>query len=157
MGRASALILATTKVLTEQLVGDGVGTQLKNYTDQTGTAFDGTTSKDSNNCAYAGATSGYYGKTWSSAKTISKVQIWPASNTGFSFSGDPTITIYGKNGTAPASATDGTSLATTGSFTDQTTMKEVTIGTPAAYDHIWVQISAGTQAYIAQIRFYELA
>lgn len=120
-------------------------------------AFDGTTSQAAAAAASkTSATSGYVGKTLDVAQTCKKVKIYPSSNNGFSDQATVTITLYGKQGTAPANATDGTSLGTTGSISDTTSMQTInSSNTATEYDHLWVTITQSSGIiYVAEVQFY---
>lgn len=78
------------------------------------TPFDGTTSQADTVGAKSGTSQStiWIGLTWLAAQTISKVTVYGSNNEGYVVGSNPsaTISLYAKNGTAPASGTDGTLL-----------------------------------------------
>lgn len=121
-------------------------------------AFDGTTAQASAASATkATATSGYVGKTLGQRFRIAKAEAWGSSDNGFTTGGATvTLTLYGKQGAAPANATDGTSLVTSGSIADTTSMVTLTSSdTATEWDHVWLTVAAssGTIA-VAELRLY---
>lgn len=108
---------------------------------------------------YAAGTSGYGGVTFGSAQAIDRVQVVSASN-GFDASGSSTsitLKLYGKTGSAPASATDGTLLGSIGPFTDVEAVTTHTIfsnDTTSTWDHAWVNFATGVWCIAGEIRFY---
>ena len=155
------ILTARHPVLVDRTAGTNIG-------DMTGggglaAAFDGTKSQVSTACAYNASAAGYVGKTHAAAKIISHVVVYGANNNGYVFTVNPamTITLYGKNGAAPASATDGTSLGSI-SFTDATDESAgrtiISIDQGTAWLHNWVYINDGAaDAHIcAELEIYEI-
>lgn len=146
---------------TPSLISGSDGTNIGTLTSQGGlaAAFNGTKVTGFVNCAGSGgATSAYIGKDDNaSPKSISKVVVRGSSDYGISSSGTFSLALYGKNGTAPASSTDGTLL---GSVTGQTDTlgadQELTSNDMStAYDHRWVKIdSSSGSIYVAEVEFY---
>ena len=121
-------------------------------------AFDGSTSQDSSVCALrASVTSAYCGKAFSSAQKISRVDTY-GSNVGYigGTNASLTITIYG-NSSAPANATDGTSIGST-TFTDgdAVQLKQITCDSTTAYQYVWATITTGAakNLYLAEIKYF---
>ena len=139
----------------------GEGTAIGNLTVHGGLAggFNGVYNETTAGAAL-GAGTGYIGKTWASAKTITGFYIESYSNKGFVEGATPEITcnVYGKSGSAPSSSTDGTSLfeqtKTDGNNT-LLTFESASI-TQTSYDHIWVRItSSGANVHVGEVEFYE--
>ena len=146
------------------LISQATGTAIGNMTSNGGlaAAFDGTTSQALSACATIAASSGYVGKNYSaSPKYIDSAVVYGSSDSGMDGTGaasNITLTLYGKNGSAPGSATDGTSLATA-TFADANgNNRTLTSSAPGtAWDYVWVRAAtdtSGTTA-IAEVRFYE--
>ncbi|MEQ8667027.1 MAG: hypothetical protein RIC16_15005 [Rhodospirillales bacterium] len=130
------------------------GTPLGDMTDDSGlaAAFDGTTVQSAANSAgrYA-ATDAYIGKDFSAApKRIQQVTVHGSNGSGFIAGIDPstTITLYGRNGSAPSNGTDGTAIGAT-SFTDDSSGSGQTIvctDPDTAWDYAWVSVTHGGAA-----------
>lgn len=106
-------------------------------------AFDGITSQVAAACAASAATSAYVGRHFGGgAQAIGSVTVYPSSDGGFSggLASTVILNLYAKN-TAPASATDGTLLGTSGSFTDGLAAKTILSNSAASWNYVWVQIS----------------
>jgi hypothetical protein len=124
-------------------------------------AFDASTSQS--NAASAvktSATDAYVGKNFSgSPKRIKAVTVYGANNQGFVASSNPnvTLTLRGKNGGAPASLSDGTSLGsvTFADTADESGGRTITSSDPTtAWDYIWVGIThdgAAQSMYCAEL------
>lgn len=149
----------------EVLVDRTTGTNIGNTTFSGGlaAAFDGTTSQASAACA-AGVNSpdDYVGKTFGAGKRASRVVVHGSNDQGFANGANPstTLTLYGKNGAAPANATDGTSLGST-TFTDTTNESSgrtiTSTDTTTSYLHWWVKVDvAGNSSAIAELVMYEM-
>lgn len=148
-------------------ISQAAGTNIGNMTEVGGlaAAFDGNASQINTSCAGrtdAGINtfSSYVGKTHTSA--VSKVEVSGSNSHGYGFSGTPSITIrlYGKQGSAPANATDGTEL---GSITFTDTADESAARTITSsdlntvWDHRWVTVAANANTagfYFAEVVFY---
>jgi len=133
-------------------------------------AFDGLTNVTSAKCAVrsGGATGveGYIGKNYSPAKIIDKVVIYGANDTGFHLnygSQGVTLSLYGKNGSAPSSGTDGTLLGTISipSNINESAGRTITSFDHATFwDYVWVNNPPLNSNYIpicAELEIYELA
>jgi hypothetical protein len=148
----------------EELMGRGpaalidrtTGSTITNADARPGAGFDGTTSQTDaqatfRNNAGAGLSTLYYGKTTAVPTAIESVRVYGTSNLGFCFNSNPsiTITLYGKQGTAPSSGTNGTSLGST-TFTDtnnESGGRTINSSDTATYwDHVWVNITQATNA-----------
>lgn len=141
-----------------------LGTIIGNMTSGGGIdeAFDGDTTQEHTQTSNRAGGDGYVGKTYPSPQKISSATIFSTNNFGFaaSGSGNIEITLYGKVGTAPANATDGTLLGTTGTFSDTDTLITKTITSndlATAFDHVWVRItdSNAKEIRIAEVKFYD--
>jgi len=162
LSTAEAGVLKPTTAA-ESAISQATGTNIGNMTASGGlaAAFDGST----NTFADRGATSpGYVGKDYSSGpKKISKV-VATSHNSAAGFDGTSsasniTITLYGKNGSAPSSGTDGASLGTTGSFADGAGPVGKTITSSdqsTLWDYVWVYITSSVaEPRVANVVFYE--
>jgi len=125
--------------------------------------FDNTTSQAASACAgKSSATTAYIGKTLTTALPIKKVVVHGSSDAGYVSGANPsvTITLYGKNGSAPANGTDGTSLGST-TFTDtanESSGRTINSSdTATAYTHVWVyvtQAGAAATMSVAEVVFH---
>lgn len=150
-------------------IAGGTGTAFGDMTANGGPAnfYDGTTSKTTSTAGgKASATTAYTGKNYSaSPKRISKVTLYSTTNNDYVGAINPnvTVTLYGKNGGAPASDTDGTSLGTLGPFADGTSQSVDDINssdTSTQWDYVWVYIThdgAANGIFLAQVVFTEAA
>ena len=109
---------------------------------------------------YAQSTTGYAGIDFNSApRRIEKVEIDSQSN-GYDASGltsQVTLKLYGRNGAAPASATDGTLLGSIGPFTDVNALQTKTIVSSdqvTQYRYVWAVITTGVWAAAVSIRLF---
>ena len=124
-------------------------------------AFDGTTNKAGASCtAGNGTANGWAGYTLTTSKRVYQCIFYGANNQGYTnTSATVTLSFYGKTGTAPSSATDGTLLGTTGSFSDVSSTNAKTIistDQETIWDHVWgLDADAAGDQRIAQIEFYE--
>jgi hypothetical protein len=138
-----------------------VGTNIGDMTASGGlaAAFDGTTNQAAAACSAKGAaTSAYVGKTLSASKAIERALVFGSNNQGYVNGANPsmTITLMGKQGGAPANASDGTTLGSI-TFTDtadESTGRGITSNDPyTEWAHVWVRMDgAGSVEY----RFAEL-
>ena len=136
------------------------GVYIGNMTTGTGLAdhFDGNTNDTGGYTTTKPAWSGM-----TITERVWKAVVWSVSVQGFIQDANPTdtrITLYGKQGTAPSSATDGTALGNTGDFTDGTTniSKEIlSDDVETEWDHLWIVITAtgGVERRCAEIQLYE--
>ena len=120
-------------------------------------AFDGNTLQPQAACASSGSDDGYIGKTFVTPAVFGRATIYGSSDIGFS-TGNPTVSlsVYGKNGAAPASPSDGTLISDVDTFTNyvETGTGRVLLGiNTSAWEHIWlrVQVLTGTQLRVAEI------
>lgn len=109
---------------------------------------------------YAQTPIGYAGVELLEPKRIAFAEVSSPSN-GFDASNSKTgiaLQLYGKNGAAPTSPTDGTLLGEVGTFTDQNVERAVTIPSTdsyTAYQYVWVKVHTGIWAVASEIRLYE--
>lgn len=129
-------------------------------------AFDGETSKNAASCIRAVAQSAYIGLDLSaSPHPVQQIAIYGSNNRGFiantngtDTNPSVTLTVRGKNGSLPTSASDGANLGTV-TFTDTANESAGRIifstDTVTAYDYVWVQIEhnagADRNIYVAQL------
>jgi len=127
-------------------------------------AFDGTTAQAAAACAAkSSATSAYVGKTLATAAVISSVKIYGSNDAGYVSGANPgmTVTLYGKTGTAPANATDGTSLGST-TFTDtadESSARTITSTSTSEWLHTWVtfaQDGSAATMNVAELEFFSV-
>lgn len=126
-------------------------------------AFDGETSKTAAACiTKSAATSAMIGLDFSAApQKIASVTVWGSNDEGFVGGADPdvTLTIRGKNGSPPSSASDGTDIGTD-TFTDTENESAgrslSSTDSSTDYDYVWVEITHDGSAnpiHVAQVRF----
>lgn len=157
-----------------QWVKKDEGTRIGNMTGGGGliAAFDDGYQENNANCASLANNNGYVGKTFpasppgasvSASRVFGKAVVYGSNASGFGTgTGDVTLTIYGKNGSAPANATNGTVLGTS-TFTgtsDESGGRVVTSnGDTTAYRHMWVTVSrvTATATYCAELDLWEIA
>lgn len=133
-------------------------------------AFDGLTNVATTSCAVKGggpgSGEGYIGKNFSSPKIIDKVVIYGANNSGFhlnSGSQGVTLSLYGKNGSAPLSGSDGTLLGTISipSVINESAGRTITSSDHSTFwDYVWVNNTPLNSSYIpivAELEIYEFA
>lgn len=146
-------------------ISGGTGSNIGNMTSGGGlaAAFNGVTSTAYASCAQGGGSgSGYVGKNYSaSPKVIHSVVATPSSDQGFdSTSGAQTITLtlYGKNGSAPSSATNGTSLGSWSGTDAAGTARTINSNdTGTAWDYVWLHVQSTQGAAgqnVAEVVFY---
>lgn len=152
----------------EAVVSGGTGTPIGDMTGGGGlsAAFDGTTSQAAAASARKSGTPpypAYIGKDWGvgQTKTISQFHAWGSNDFGFDHDGNTTVTItlYGSN-SAPASATDGTALGSSGGDTDSAGLliSKTTGLTATPYRYHWLHITHATgtgEVQVAEVQFYE--
>lgn len=139
------------------------GTNIGNMTSGGGLAagFDGTNSQVHSSSPLFGGQVGWIGKTFPQRNPISRVEVYPTSDFGYinNFDTSVTISLYGKAGSAPASATDGVLLGST-TFTDTTTGPQTvsSSNTSTEFDHCWVAIDTGVVdiAHASELIIYVL-
>jgi hypothetical protein len=130
------------------VVSGATGTNIGDLTAGGGlaAAFDGTSNKTgASTAARIGVTNGWIGKTYSPAKAAFSVAVHGSNNAGHITSADPNVTIVlrGKNGAAPSSRTDGTSLGSI-AFADtanESAARTIMSSSSATWDHIFLDIS----------------
>lgn len=133
-------------------ISQSAGTVFGNMSENGGNAaaFDGVTNQANTSCAAlttaaVNTFAGYVGRSHASA--LSQVIVRGSNNTGYTFTGNPTVTLraYGKQGAAPANATDGTIIGQI-SFTDATNEsagRTIDIeDRRTVWDHRWVALAA---------------
>lgn len=160
-----------TTVAAPAAISGGTGTAIGDMTGggNLAGAFDGSTTQSASlGAAKATATSAYIGKDFSAApKKISRAVVYGSSNQGYVSGANPSVTLelYAKTGSAPASATDGTLLASM-TLTDTTNESAGrTLIVPDAYlatlwDHVWVRVShngSAAQINVAEVVFWSSA
>lgn len=131
-----------------------LGTILTNFTNNPANAFDGNTNQAIASGAYKAGTAAnnYIGR--SRPVAIEGVTTYGSNNEGYVMSANPTVTLtlYGKQGAAPASGTDGTAL---GSIAFLDTGNEnagriiASSDTSTYWDHVWVNMAQSTTNVIA--------
>lgn len=146
------------------MIAAGTGTIIHNASSQQANAFDGTTNQAQAACATWGAASAlnqYIGKTYAPAERIGYCVIYSPNNVGFTGATGNYVSfsLYGKTGTAPANATDGTLLGTSTSVRGDSSSQVLTIGcndTTTEWDHVWVTraTSISTAMYLAEVQFF---
>lgn len=167
---ATKLDSATTGVLKPTI---GAPVQISNsgitsIGDMTGDAglvavFDGNISQNSTaSASKAAASSGYAGKNYSaSPKAIGSAIVNGSSDQGYAaVSTSVILSLRAKNGGAPSSATDGTSLGTTGTIVDVNGASPQTItsnDTTTLWDYAWVVITTAAGSailWLAEAQFF---
>lgn len=146
----------------ETLVDRTLGTKIGNMTLNGGLAagFDGTTSQGYATSPTVAGAVGWIGKTHAAGKVCSKVIVHGCNDIGYSsLNNSCTITLYGKNGGAPGSSTDGTSIGSI-TFTDtadESAGRTITsTDQSTAYTHWWVEIASSANIVMAELVMYEL-
>lgn len=125
-----------------------------------GDGLAGIMNPDTAHVGYSQSTGGYAGVTLATASKIVSADIISADN-GFDASSNTTsitIKLYGKTGSAPSSATDGTVLGTL-TFTDVNTNTTKTITSSnqdTAYNHVWVSVTTGVWCILAAFKPYTI-
>lgn len=132
-------------------------------------AFDGITSQTlSASAKKASATSLYVGKDFSSfPRRIARAVCYGSSDQGYVNGANPnvTITLYGKNGAAPANATDGVALGSIGPFADTANEsgnpRQIDVDAnflDTYWDYVWATVAqsgaAATMA-LAELQLFE--
>lgn len=151
-------------------IAQGTGVAIGNLTANGGlaAAFDGVTSQSYAACARSvntTDTSGWIGKNYSGgAKRLDHVTFWGSNDVGLNGAngGASTVTLRlrAKNGSAPASRTDGTLLATYGPVVDPNghTATMVSSDKATAWDYVWLDYETnGVGCYMAEVQFFEIA
>jgi hypothetical protein len=153
---------------TELILTDGT-TKLGNATGggNLAAAFDGTTAQAAAaSASLVSSTSIWVGHTLTTPKAIYKAVVYGTNDVGYVTGANPsiTITLYGKNGTAPANGTDGTELGSV-TFTDTAdesgNPRTITVDNPlneTVYDHVFINIvqnGAAATMCVAEMDTYE--
>lgn len=158
MGRGVAMLLGSPPIRVLGSVISG-GTNIGNMTSGEGLAgaFNGTTGSGAG--AYTTTNPAYVGKTIT--KRVFKAVWWGVPAQGVIQDANPstTITLYGKTGTAPSSATDGTAIGST-TFTDDALNTAHTITSTdneTLWGHIWCAVTAtgGVERRCNELEIYE--
>ncbi|MDM9619072.1 hypothetical protein [Rhizobium sp. S96] len=153
-------------ISTGTLIAAGTGTAIGDTTALGGlaAAFDGVTTQALANCARTvsnTATNGYVGKNYTgAAKAIQSATLIGSSDNGLDgtlSASTITLVLRGKNGSAPTSRTDGTSLGTA-SFSDAAGVSRTITSTDpmTAWDYVWFDASttASSGIYVAEAQFF---
>jgi hypothetical protein len=146
-------------------IASSLGTAIGNMTGggNLAAAFESTVSQAAAACASkSSSTNAYVGQTLATAAAIAKVRVRGSNDAGYVSAANPTVTItlYGKQGTAPSNGTDGTSLGST-SFTDtanESSARTITSSdTTTAWDHVWVYVAhdgAAATSAVAELEIF---
>jgi hypothetical protein len=99
----------------------------------------------------ASATTAYVGKTFTTATAIRSAKIYGSSDAGYVSGANPSVTVklYGKQGVAPVSGTDGTEIgtATFSDTADEQVARTITAtDLTTMWDHVWVYFTQGGAA-----------
>jgi hypothetical protein len=122
--------------------------------------FDGVTNQAVAACAYRSVNAtGYVGKTLAAPRCIGQAITFGANNAGYTSAANVTLNLYAKNGAAPASATDGTIIGTTGSFSNSASTNSKIINSTdlvTVWSHVWITVQhSGTgQPIMAELQLY---
>lgn len=156
---------------TEFLIDRTLGTNIGDMTNGGGlaAAFDGNSNQASSSCALKNASAiGWLGKSLASPSIFGRAVIHGSNDLGFvnSVGKSTFLTIYGKQGSAPANAIDGTILGNV-NFADtanESAGREVLSNNlTTAWDHLWVRTSYAAGAptpstvRISELVLFELA
>lgn len=158
--RVRRLVLRSTGRGAADALDVSGGTIRTNATSNTSEAFNGVTTVIYSSCTRknaAPANSMYIGKTLATPAAILSAKVYGSSDRGFLDGSQlATITLYGKNGTAPANGTDGTAIGSI-AFNDTSDERAgrtiSSTNTTTKWEHVWVNV---TQADNAEIRVAEL-
>lgn len=149
----------------EVLIDRTLGTNIGNMTLNGGlaAAFDGTTNQTAASVARTSGTStGYVGKTLATPAPVERAVVHGSNSNGYAFTVNSatTVTLYGKQGAAPSSGTDGQVLGTI-SFTDtsnESTGRTITsTDAETVWDHVWVYVDCPTEptaVYVGELVLY---
>lgn len=151
MSLAMKLLMASANRGLAALIDRTTGTNIGDMTANAGlaAAFDGVTNQPDENSAEKGggvASSGsaYIGKTMAVPTAIESVHVYGTSDHGYAQGADPsiTITLFGKQGSAPANSGDGTVLGSS-TFTDAPGDNRVINSSDTAtyWNHVWIRIT----------------
>lgn len=149
------------------LIDPDLGTVFSNQTSGTAeNVFDGITNQQRTDAASKSSTAAnsmYVGKTWGGGQKVAaqSARVYGSNDQGYVNAGNPTVTLtlYGKNGTAPAFGTNGTALGSV-TFSDtgneSGNPRDIASSDPNSYwDHVWINLTQPNNAgvYIAEIQF----
>ena len=155
-------LLAAKKSAVETLVDRTLGTNIGTFTGNGGLAsvFDGTTSQSYTVSGVHTGADGYVGKTHSAAKVCSRVVCYGAVDLGFSsVNNSCTLELYGKNGAAPSSSSDGTLLGSV-TFTDtsnESAGRTITSSDQTtAFTHWFVRVQSTANLVFTELAMYEM-
>lgn len=98
-----------------------------------------------NSAALGTATSAWGGKTFAAPTIVEQATAYGSSDNGFVFgagAANVTVTLYGKQGAAPANGTNGTVLGTAGPTADAVNLAMNIVSTDqnTAWDHSWINV-----------------
>lgn len=133
---------------TEATISLGALTKIGDVNNNSNAWFDSNANQDANTASgkAPGNNSLFMGVTLSAPTRIAAADIHGSNDQGYVTDEDPTVSIdlYGRSGSAPANATDGTRLAEGAGFTD--TADESVARTLAstdkltAFEHVWIHV-----------------
>jgi hypothetical protein len=156
-------LIGSSALKSNVLIDRTLGTNIGDLTAGGGlaAAFDGVTNQALAACATkVASTDAYIGKTLAAPRAFGQAIVYGSNDAGF-YNGTTsvTITVFGKQGAAPANSLDGTALGTTGSFTDtadESAGRTITsTNTSTLWDHLWVRISnASGTVYVAELQLF---
>jgi hypothetical protein len=124
--------------------------------------FDGVTNiAYASSVQFASATASYAGRTLADGRRITRAVVHGSNNQGFVNGSNPSVTLrlYGKTGSAPGSATDGTIIGTL-TFTDTSNESGgrtiTSTDTETSYDHVWVTVvtAASVTQSLGEVRLF---
>jgi hypothetical protein len=143
------------------MIAAATGSVIGDFDTRASAAFDGNTAQASAAAAFKSSSSlnSYIGKNFSAAaKKIDHAIVYGSTVEGFSTGATTmTVSLYGKNGSAPGAYNDGTLLASN-SVTDGPSVTTTLTAAPiATWDYVWVAMehSGSWSFYLSEIEFYE--
>jgi hypothetical protein len=145
------------------LIDRTLGTNIGNMTINGGlaAAFDGVTSQTSAvSAGYASGSTSWIGKTLAAARAIGKVTVYGPNNQGYSTvaNANLTLNLYGKQGAAPSTATNGTLLGTLSFVSpspDNGPRDIVSSDLTTLWDHCWISVTLNTgDQRVAELQMY---
>jgi hypothetical protein len=109
---------------------------------------------------YAPSTDFYIGKSLGSPRNISKIEVHGTNDVGYVYWSNPsiTLTVRGKNGSAPANGTDGVVIGSI-TFTDtdnESAVRTIDCDDTNAYEHVMLTLSGGggVSTTLAEMKIY---